>query len=64
MDLSIRQLGIIAAIKADSTITRTEMMKQLDVSKSTIERDLKILKAMGVLHREGSLRFGKWVLDL
>lgn len=64
IDLSIRQLGIIAAIKADNTITRTELMKQLDVSKSTIERDLKILKAMGVLHREGSLRFGKWVLDL
>lgn len=64
IDLSMRQLSIIAAIKADSTITRTELMKQLDVSKSTIERDLKILKAMGVLHREGSLRFGKWVLDL
>lgn len=64
IDLSIRQLSIVAAIKADCTITRTELMKQLDVSKSTIERDLKILRTMGVLHREGSLRFGKWVLDL
>lgn len=64
INFSMRQLSIIAAIKADNTITRTELMKQLDVSKSTIERELKILKAMGVLHRKGSLRFGKWVLDL
>ena len=61
--LTKRQLNIVAAIKADNAITRTKLMKLLNVSKATIERDLKILKVMGVLHREGSLRSGKWMLN-
>lgn len=59
-----RQLNIIAAIRTDDAITRTKLTKLLKVSKATIERDLKILKEMGILHHEGSSRFGKWVLDL
>ena len=64
MGFTERQLNIIAAIKTDNAITRTKLMKLLKVSKATIERDLKFLKEMGILHHEGSSRFGKWVLDL
>ena len=61
--LSERQLAIIAAIKADDTITRTKLMKLFNVSKSTIERDLRVMKNLGILYYEGVSKSGKWVLS-
>ena len=62
--LSERQMAIIAAIKADDKITRTKLMKLFNVSKSTIERDLRVMKNLGILYYEGVSNSGKWVLSL
>ena len=56
-------MTIIAAIKTDDKITRTKLMKLFNVSKSTIERDLRVMKNLGILYYEGVSKSGKWVLS-
>ncbi|MBQ8959304.1 MAG: putative DNA binding domain-containing protein [Bacteroidales bacterium] len=62
MELTERQRKIIDLIRMDPTITVTQMSVIMSVIKRTIERELAILKKEGVIAREGSARFGRWII--
>ena len=61
-ELSERQKKIIAIIKASPTITAKKMSETLSVSPRTVERDISILKKMGVLFRKGKDNDGEWII--
>ena len=60
--LTDRQQKILNHIKKTPTITGKQMSEMLSVSQCTIERDLSVLKRMGVLIREGKDNDGVWVI--
>ncbi len=58
--LAERQQKILNLIKESPTITGRQMSETLSVSQRTIERDLSVLKEMGLLKREGKDNDGVW----
>ena len=60
--LTETQKNIIKLIKKDNKITLNKISDELGVNRSTIVRNLKILKDNGVLKRVGSDRDGYWSL--
>ena len=54
------QEKIIEAIKADNTISATQLAELIGVSKRTAERHIKELREKGLLERQGSARGGWW----
>jgi ATP-dependent DNA helicase RecG len=61
-ELSERQKKIIAILKTSPTITAKKMSETLSVSPRTEERDISILKKMGVLCRQGKDNDGVWII--
>ena len=61
-ELSERQKKIIAILKISPTITAKKMSETLSVSPRTVERDISILKKMGVLCRQGKDNDGVWII--
>jgi ATP-dependent DNA helicase RecG len=61
-ELSERQKKIIAILKTSPTITAKKMAETLSVSPRTVERDISILKKMGVLCRQGKDNDGVWII--
>ena len=61
-ELSERQKKIIAILKTSPTITAKKMSETLSVSPRTVERDISILKKMGILFRKGKDNDGVWVI--
>ena len=59
--LTERQQKILNLIKESPTITGKQMSETLSVSQRTIERDLSLLKKMGILKHEGKDNAGKWI---
>ena len=47
-------------IKNNNIITQQELSKQLNLSLPTIKKNIKILKDLGILSRQGSNRNGYW----
>lgn len=60
--LSERQLNILKLIKESPTISGRQMSERLSVSQRTVERDLAILKKLGVLRRKGKDNGGVWLI--
>lgn len=54
---------IIAIIKDNPLITREEIAKAVKVGRTTILKDLRILKEQYGLRYEGSSKTGQWVID-
>ncbi|MCR5069509.1 MAG: HTH domain-containing protein [Prevotella sp.] len=54
---------IIAYIKGNPSITREEIADMIGVSRTTILKDLRILKEQYSIHYEGPSKTGKWVID-
>ena len=61
--LTERQQKIINLIKDSPTISAKQMSETLSVTSRTIERDLSLMKKMGILKREGKDNDGIWVLQ-
>lgn len=53
---------IIAHIKGNPSITREEIAEMTGVSRTTILKDLRILKEQYGVHYEGPSKTGKWVI--
>ena len=53
---------IIAHIKGNPSITREEIAEMIGVSRTTILKDLRILKEQYGVHYEGPSKTGKWVI--
>ncbi len=62
IELTKRQYIILSCIAKDPTITAKQVAAMQDMPLRTIERELSALQKIGVLHREGSPRTGKWVV--
>lgn len=62
MKLTERQQEILNLIKASPTITGKQMSEMLSVSQRTIERDISLLKKMGILKHEGKDNDGIWII--
>ena len=54
---------IIALAKDNPLITREEIAKVVKVGRTTILKDLRILKEQHGLRYEGSTKTGQWVID-
>lgn len=60
--LTERQHKILNMIKELPTITAKQMSETLSVSARTIEREISLLKKLGVLRRKGKDNDGIWVI--
>ena len=55
---------IIAHIKGNPSITREEIADMIGVGRTTILKDLRILKEQYGVHYEGSSKTGEWVIGV
>lgn len=60
--LSKNQLGIILLMKENSHITLTEIENALDLSKTTVYKNIKLFREHGYIDRSGSDKTGNWVI--
>ncbi|WP_390409520.1 HTH domain-containing protein [Blautia hominis] len=51
---------MLALLKENTSITTTEMAKQLSVNRRTILRGLDVLKDKGIIERKDGKRYGYW----
>ena len=49
-------------IKVNSTITQVEIMKELDLTRKQVQKDMKELQEMHIIAREGTNRRGRWII--
>lgn len=57
-----RELAVIKLIEKNANVSIATLVKDLQVSKSTVERVLNSLKNKKVLSREGGDKGGKWII--
>ena len=62
MKLTERQQKILNLIKESPTISAKQMSETLSVTTRTIERDLSLMKKVGILRRDGKDNDGVWVV--
>ena len=62
-EIKARADAALKAITANPQITVNELASTLSVSRKQTENALKRLKESGRIHREGSARNGKWIID-
>lgn len=66
IELSARQFLILELIHEDNNLTSEKMSKKMSekpaVTTKTIERDIALLKRLGILHREGGRKERHWVI--
>lgn len=63
INLTERQCVILDTIRKSPTISGRQMSEMMSVSQRTIEREISLLKKLGVLRREGNDKDGMWVLN-
>lgn len=61
-ELTDRQKNIIDLISSNQSVTRDELAQRLNVSDTTIKRELSTLREKGVIGREGGKTHGRWVI--
>ena len=49
-------------IKVNSTITQVEIMKELDLTRKQVQKDMKELQEMHIIAREGTNRRGRCII--
>lgn len=62
--LTERQRKIIELVRESPSMTAKQMSETLSVSQPTVERDISVMREMGVIKREGKDNNGKWRLDM
>lgn len=60
--LSDNEQILFNVISANPNITKPEMKAQTNLSMSTIDRTIKLLKEKGILQRVGSNKAGHWII--
>lgn len=58
--LTENQKDILKAIYKDNKITKPKLSALIGIGKTTIDNNLVKLKELGILHREGSDKYGQW----
>lgn len=62
-DLTDRQTQIITFIKKNLAITNKLLAEQTGITKTSLDRDLSILKQKNIIKRIGSNKSGYWDVD-
>ena len=62
--LTERQRKIIELVRESPSMTAKQMSETLSVSQPTVERDISVMREMGVIKREGKDNNGKGRLDM
>ncbi len=57
-----RKQAILEFLTENPKMTQTQLMKEMDLTRKQIQKDIKELQENGVLEREGSNRNGHWVI--
>lgn len=57
-----RKRAIFDILAANPTITQTQLMEKMNLTRKQIQKDMKELQEEGVLVREGTNRNGRWVV--
>ena len=60
--LTEREMSVIRLIKSNPKITTTSMSTELGKSRKTISAIIKSLKDKNIIEREGSDRYGTWII--
>ena len=60
--LSETQKNIIRLIEKNSRITQQEISKHLDINRTTVIRNIEVLKENGYIDRIGSNKKGQWII--
>lgn len=61
-ELSKRQLNMLEMIREDNLVTTFDLSQMLGVTRMTIQRDLKVLREMGLITRKGGRSNGEWIV--
>lgn len=61
--LTERQLKILNILRDSPTISGRQMSEMLSVSQRTVERDISLMKKMGILKHEGKDNAGVWIIN-
>ena len=49
-------------IEVNLTITQVEIMKELDLTRKQVQKDMKELQEMRIIERKGTNRSGRWII--
>ena len=63
VDWKERSDGILRLLQEDPYISTAKISENLNLSRRQVERALDKMKDAGRIHREGSARNGKWIID-
>lgn len=53
---------MLAILAENPTITQTQIMEEMNLTRKQVQKDMKELQLEGVLLREGTNRNGRWVV--
>ena len=53
---------MLAILANNPTITQTQIMEEMNLTRKQVQKDMKELQLEGVLVREGTNRNGRWVV--
>lgn len=59
----INDKQILLALDSNPTYTASDIADQLEVSQRAVEKQIKKLKELGIIHRQGSRRNGLWIIE-
>lgn len=63
--LSDRQTQLLKVLRTNPNVTLPALANSLSLSESTISREIKAMKGLGVsIEREGSKKTGKWIIEI
>lgn len=57
-----RKQAMLAILANNPTITQTQIMEEMNLTRKQVQKDMKELQLEGVLVREGTNRNGRWVV--
>ena len=63
VDWQSRSESILSLIRDNPSISTAKLSENLNLSRRQVERALDLLKETGRIHREGSARNGKWIVN-
>lgn len=63
LGISFTQSMIIKIIKETPRVTREKIAQALDVSCSTVQRNIRALIDLGILKRDGAKKNGEWIIE-
>jgi ATP-dependent DNA helicase RecG len=57
-----RKQAILAILAENPTITQTQIMEEMNLTRKQVQKNMKELQEEGVLVRKGTNRSGRWVV--